>query len=141
MPGTPLTPREAFAAIQDFTLHGTDITGLYADDAVHEWPFHVPGGPQRLSGRAEIAAFFDSVRAGNSPLRFDEFTSVVLHDAADPEVLIAEYGLRGTVVPAGKPFSFCYILVLRVHDGKIAFVRDYLNPLAMTEALTPAPAP
>jgi ketosteroid isomerase-like protein len=56
-------------------------------------------------------------------------------------VLIAEYGLRGTVVPAGKPFSFSYIFVLRVHDGKIAFVRDYLNPLAMTEALSSAPSP
>jgi uncharacterized protein len=141
VPGTPLTPREAFARIQDFTLHGKDITNLYADDAVHEWPFHMPGGPQRLAGHAEITAFFDSVRAGNTPLRFEEFTNVVIHDAADPEVLIAEYGLRGTVVPTGKPFNFSYILVLRVHDGKIVFVRDYLNPLAMTEALTLTPAP
>jgi uncharacterized protein len=139
--GTTLTPREAFAHIQDFTLHGKDISGFYAEDAVHEWPFRVPGGPERLVGRARIAAFFDAVRNGSSPLRFDEFTHVVLHDGADPEVLTAEYGLRGTVVPTGQPFDFTYILVLRVHDGKIAYVRDYLNPLTMIEALAPASAP
>lgn len=141
MSDTSLTPRGAFARIQDFTLHGKEITSLYADDAVHEWPFPLPGAPRRLTGRGEIGAFFDSFRSGASPLRFEEFANVVVHETTDPEVIIVEYDIAGTVIPADKPFFFSYILVLRVHDGQIVSVRDFLNPLAMSEALTPTSAP
>lgn len=139
MPDTTLTPREAFAAIQDFTLHGRDITDLYASDAVHEWPFRIPGGPQRLVGHDQLAPFFENFRADNTPIHFDAFTNVTYHETTDPEVLVVEYGLRGTLAPNRKPFDFNYILVLHVHDNKIVEVRDYLNPLAMTDALSLPP--
>ena len=133
----PLSPLEVFARIQDSTLRGRGIDFAYAEDGVHEWPFPPPGAPRRLSGRAEITAYFDrligSGRAGM--LHFEEFADVVVHDTTDPEVIIAEYDIRGTIAGTGKPFVFSYILVLRVRDGQIVSLRDYLNPLAMSEAL------
>jgi ketosteroid isomerase-like protein len=50
-----------------------------------------------------------------------------------PEVIIAEYDIEGEIKD-GDPFVFSYVLVLRVRDGQIVELRDYLNPLAMTEA-------
>jgi uncharacterized protein len=130
----PLTPRQVFERIQYTALHRDDsLAGLYAADAVHEWPFPVPGAPRRLSGREEIRAFF-SRAAGASRLDFREFRNVVVHETADPEVIIAEYDIHGQVTGTGQPFVFSYILVLRVRDGQIVLLRDYLNPLAMTEA-------
>jgi uncharacterized protein len=142
-PPAPLTPREVFARIQDSTLQGRGITATYAEDAVHEWPFPLPGAPQRLSGKDHITAFFDQVRGGAaSGLQFEEFANVVVHDTTDPEVIIAEYDIHGMITTTGKPFVFSYILVLRVRDGQIVSLRDYLNPLAMSAALgRPASAP
>jgi len=131
----PPSPQQVFARIQDSVLEGTGITFVYAEDAVHEWPFPMPGSPGRLSGRAQITAFFDRIRGTASRLRFEEFTDVVVHDTTDPEVIVAEYNIRGTITSTGRPFVFSYILVLRVHDGEVVSLRDYLNPLAMSEAL------
>lgn len=55
-----------------------------------------------------------------------------MHDTADPEVLIAEYDIHGTVLATNRPFVFSYALMLRVRDGRIVHLRDYLNPLAMS---------
>lgn len=136
MPDLPLSPREVFAHIQQATLHGGAITELYAEDAVHEWPFPLPTAPRRLVGRKQISAFFDRIRTGGAgKFDFEEFTNVAVHDTGDPETIVAEYDIRGSVIATGRPFVFSYVLVLRVRDGQIVSVRDYLNPHAMSQAL------
>jgi uncharacterized protein len=130
----PLSPRQVFERIQHITLHlDSPVADLYAPDAVHEWPFALPGAPQRLTGRDQIRAFFTRA-AGGSRFDFREFRNVVVHETADPEVIIAEYDIHGQITDTGRPFVFSYILVLRVRDGQIVSLRDYLNPLAMTTA-------
>lgn len=128
-----LTPRQVFERIQHATLNlDATFADLYAPDAVHEWPFPMPGAPRRLEGREAISAFF-SRAAGGSRLAFHAFRNVRVHETTDPEVIIAEYDIEGEIKD-GDPFVFSYILVLRVRDGQIIELRDYLNPLAMTEA-------
>lgn len=130
----PLSPRQVFERIQHISLHrDAPVADLYAPDAVHEWPFPIPGVPQRLSGQDEIRGFF-SRAAGSTRFDFHEFRDVVVHETADPEVIIAEYDIHGELTDTGRPFVFSYVLVLRVRDGRIVSLRDYLNPLAMAEA-------
>lgn len=130
----PLSPRQVFERIQHISLHrDAPVADLYAPDGVHEWPFALPGVPRRLTGQEEIRAFF-SRAAGASRFEFHEFRNVVVHETADPEVIIAEYDIHGQVTTTGRSFVFSYILVLRVRDGRIVSLRDYLNPLAMNEA-------
>lgn len=130
------TPREVFAKMQRLTLHqDSDLADLYAEDGVHEWPFPLPGAPRRLEGRDQIHAFFSRV-VGESPIVFDSFHDVLIHDTGDPEVIVAEYDLTGKVIATGRPFRFSYILVLKVREGRIVELRDYLNPQAMVEAMT-----
>jgi len=133
---TTLSPRAVLDVIKDSALDGSGNLGdYYADDAVHEWPFPFPGAPQRMSGRAEIQAWSARMRDGGARrFRFERFDNVVVHDTTDPEVIVAEYDIHGTVAATGHPFVFSYVLVLRVRDGKIVHLRDYLNPLAMTRA-------
>jgi uncharacterized protein len=129
-----LSPRQVFERIQHISLHrDAPVADLYAPDGVHEWPFALPGVPRRLSGQDQIRAFF-SRAAGAGRFEFHEFRDVVVHETADPEVIIAEYDIHGQVKDTDRTFVFSYILVLRVRDGQIVSLRDYLNPLAMADA-------
>jgi uncharacterized protein len=44
---------------------------------------------------------------------------VVIHETADPEVVIAEFEYRGTVVDTGESSALPGIFVLHVRDGEI----------------------
>jgi ketosteroid isomerase-like protein len=108
-----------------------DLADFYAEDAVVEIMFAPPGVATRTQGREVLRARFT---ASTAVLAFDEVVSAVLHQTDDPEVVIAEYGLRGHVVETGKEFVFQYVMVIRVRDGLIIHSRDYFNPLAAQEA-------
>lgn len=133
-PAAPPSPRQVFERIQHISLHrDSPVADLYAPDGVHTWPFAFPGLPRELSGQEQIREFF-SRAAGSGRFEFHEFRDVVVHETTDPEVIIAEYDIHGRVTGTDRPFVFSYILVLRVRDGLIVSLRDYLNPLAMSEA-------
>ncbi len=106
-----------------------DLADLYAEDAVVEQPFAI-GAPVRLTGRAAIRAHV--ARAGQAGVRF-AIRDVVIHETADPEVVVAEFahdvpGDDGVVTAAN-------IQVLRVRNGLIAQTRDYHDHLAIARAL------
>jgi ketosteroid isomerase-like protein len=152
-----LTPREAFIRWQHAVLSGfsesrSDTNGTVsttstvstagrtayaddlADDLVVEWPFNPPGRPRRVEGRAAFEAIAGPGRAA-LPVRFEEFRDVVIHETADPEVIIAEYVLTGTVLTTGRQASAAFVTVLRVRDGKVVHVREYQDVAAMAAAL------
>jgi hypothetical protein len=135
----PATPREAFARMQQNWLNNVGLNpDQLADDVTIEAPFARPGHPCRIEGRDQVLAFFGPQRAA-FPVRFDEVRNVAIHDTNDPEVIVVEYELAGTVLTTGHQASAPFIGVLRVHDGKIALWREYQNTPAIDEALT-APA-
>ena len=133
---TAMTPREVLERIQHsaLTMDGS-LIDLYAPDAVHEWPFPFPGGPARLSGRDQIRAWSGRMSSGGSPFRFERFDNVVVHETADPEVIVVEYTLAGTVTTTGRRGSAPFIGVLRVRDGRITGWREYQNALAIAQAV------
>jgi uncharacterized protein len=130
-----LGPREAFARFQESVLKGAVgfDDRLLADDVVIEVPF-APGGPKRTEGKAAFLAYAVPSRAA-LPVRFDEFRDVVVHETADPEVVIAEYEMVATHLQTGRQSSASFVMVLRVRDGQIVHCREYQNPLAMAEAM------
>lgn len=109
------------------------MVGLMAPDGYIEWPYRPPGVPARVQGRAAIRKHLTEVAGGF--ITFDEHRDVVIHETADPEVVIVEYEARGTVVPTGAPFEQTVIAVFRVRDGHVVSYRDYINPLPLLEAL------
>lgn len=128
-------PREVFARFQqaaiDRSLEG--MVDLYAEDAVHEFPFTRPGLPSRLVGRERIRTFLQ-VNWETNPLRYTEYRDVTIHDTADPGVIVVEQQATGTATTTGRDFSLPNIVVLTVRDGHIVRFRDYVNIPAVTEA-------
>ncbi|MGW3944452.1 nuclear transport factor 2 family protein [Streptomyces phaeochromogenes] len=134
-------PREVLARYQQAMLDGSadDLADLYAVDAVHEFPFLFPGMPERYQGREEVRAGYRAAW-GASPARPREIRDVVVHDSTDPEVITVEQVVTGTVATTGRAFSFPGLLVIRVHDGLITHVRDYMDGLGVAHAMGRLPA-
>lgn len=129
------TALEIYRQMQDAVLREDGPTllpaELLADDIVVETPFSPPG-MRRHEGREAWLAFYASRPL---PFRFEEFREVTTIEAADPEVLVVEYELTGTVLNTGLAGSASFIAILRVRDGRIALWREYQDVLAITQAL------
>ncbi|MEU1624565.1 nuclear transport factor 2 family protein [Streptomyces sp. NPDC020096] len=132
MPET-ITPRQVFERLLDgITKRELDqLPDLYAEDAVVEVLFAIPK-PLRLEGRETLRAHFRNAVDLPLEMRAD---NVVIHETADPEVIVAEYDYDGRITTTGRTFHMANAIVLRVRDGKIVSSRDYHNHLVIAEAL------
>ncbi|MFG2130164.1 nuclear transport factor 2 family protein [Streptomyces sp. NPDC048751] len=110
-----------------------DLADLYAPDAVHEVPFPFPGLPERCDGREEVRAAYRAAW-GASPARPERVIEVAVYETTDPEVIVVEQIVTGTLATTGDPFRVPGLLVMRVRDGAIVHVRDYMDGLAAVRA-------
>lgn len=133
------TPREVFAALTQRWLSNAEASSfpqhLLADDIVIEMPLTPRGWPSRIEGRQPFVTLAEAGRAA-LPVRFDDCRNVMIHETADPEVIVVEYELAGTVTSTGRPAAAPFIAVLRVRDGRIAYWREYHNVAAMVQQPT-----
>jgi len=60
-----------------------------------------------------------------NPLHYKAYRNVVIHETADPEVIVVEQDITGTAATTGRDFTLPNIVVLRVRDGQIVHFRDY----------------
>ncbi|MEW1892456.1 MULTISPECIES: nuclear transport factor 2 family protein [unclassified Streptomyces] len=129
------SPHEALAAYHRAMLDKSadDLADLYAADAVHEFPFTAPGFPPRYEGREAVRTGYRAVW-GASPVRIDEVRTVSAYGTDDPEVIVAEHVVAGTLPATGAAFTVPGLLVLRVRDGLITHVRDYMDTAALAAA-------
>ncbi len=131
-----LTPREILARFHRAMVDRSadDLADLYAADALHTFPFRAPLFPARLEGREEIRALYRA-SWGASPVRITEIHDVVVHEAADPEVVTGEWEGTGTLEPDGRPFRATGLLTLRVRNGEIVETRDYMDVFGTYHAM------
>jgi ketosteroid isomerase-like protein len=127
--------RSVFERLQEATLtRNPQIAELFAADGVIEWPFARPGAPTRIIGLPAIRSLYTAWFQA-PPLEYQAFTGTVVHETADPEFIVVEYDIQGVTTSSRTPFRLGVIRTLRVHDGHIVLLREYMNPLALTEAL------
>jgi uncharacterized protein len=139
---TAMGPREVFARMRERWLDNAvthPMDSLLAADAVIEAPFAPPGRPRRFEGRDEFLAAAGAGRAA-LPVRFEECREIAIHDTADPEVIVVEYELAGTVTTTGRRAAAPFIGVLRVRDGEVTGWREYQDAIAIAHALGQLPA-
>ena len=112
-----------------------ELADLYAEDTVVDQPF-LPGGHGHIEGREAIRAHFAGAPAMGVHLAARD---VVVHETADPEVVIAEYTYDITV--GENTATTANIQVLRVRDGLIVESRDYHDHAAMARLIGQVPEP
>lgn len=125
------TPKEIWE-IQHKLVLNFDVdqhAELFAEDGVWEFPLAKPGSKVKLEGRDAIREWvIDNAKsaqdAGHRVLGYDE---LVIHETADPSVIVVEFDLHGEVTHTGEKYRRSYVQVLKVRDGKIVSLRDYFN--------------
>ena len=135
-----LTPRQTAEQFLRATLSPDpgDMAEFYAAEIVIEMPF-APAGlyPARIeTTREELRARF---RAGAAARRYRDLRDVVIHETADPGVVIVEYGLDGELTESAEPFSLRFVMVMTIRDGQIVHTRDYSDPIAGARVLGRVP--
>lgn len=114
-----------------------DLHEWYAADATVDYPFALPA-PARLEGRDAIRSYFAA--AARLPLKLT-LREMVVHETADPEVVVAEWDYDVIATIDGRSFRVSNVQVSRVRDGRIVESRDYHNHAVLAEALRrPPPA-
>jgi ketosteroid isomerase-like protein len=90
------------------------------------------GHPARLSGREEVVRhvtwFLDAVENFR-------FFDLKVYPFADPDGAVAEVKAEGLIKPTGRIYHQEYVLFLRAAEGKIAFLREYFDPVRAAKAL------
>jgi ketosteroid isomerase-like protein len=106
---------------------------LIADDLVWELPYAPAlGHPARLSGREEVVRHVTWFLGAMEHFRFFDLTVSAL---ADPDAAVAEVKAEARIKSTGRLYRQDYVLFLRAAGGKIAFLREYFNPVRAAQAL------
>jgi ketosteroid isomerase-like protein len=110
------------------------LADLYAEDAIHEFSFAVPNRPARYLGQAEVRAGYLAAWRDH-PLDIDAIDDVFVHDATDPEVVVGQWRLQGSLRATGAAVEVTGLLVLRVRGGKIVHCHDFMDAFGIARAL------
>ncbi len=108
-----------------------ELLEMLAEDAVMEFPYHLPTTPEQLVGKQQIVPFFSGF---SDFLTLTKIRPVAVHRTADPNVAVLEYEGTGKAVQTGRSYLQKYITVLTFRDGLISHWKDYWNPLSVMTA-------
>jgi uncharacterized protein len=106
---------------------------LIADDLVWELPFAPAlGHPARLVGRERVLEHVGWFVGAVENFRFHDLQ---IHPGADAAEASAEVKAEGLIKPTGRIYQQDYVLFVRVENGKLAFIREYFDPVRAALAL------
>ena len=106
---------------------------LIADDLLWELAYAPAiGHPARLSGREEVVRHANWFLGAVENFRFFD---IRVYAFVDPEAAVAEFKAEGLIKPTGRIYRQDYVLFLRAVGGKIAFLREYFDPVRAAKAL------
>ncbi|MEU0506266.1 nuclear transport factor 2 family protein [Nocardia sp. NPDC005998] len=113
-------------------VDGDHFFDMLAEDVVIEYVITVPGYPRRVVGRQAIA---DLYRPYGEVFVLDRCHDLAVHHDKDSGVVVLEYASQGRTVATGAAYANRYISVLTIANRKIVHWRDYLDPLAVFDAI------
>lgn len=105
---------------------------LLDDDIVFDYIITTPGYPRHVEGRTAVAELY---RPYGTTIVLDRCHDLAVHHDTKSGVVVLEYASEGRVVATGVPYANRYISVLTITDRKVTRWRDYLDPVAVFDAL------
>ena len=60
---------------------------------------------------------------------------LTVYACADPDVAVAEVKAEARIKPTGRLYRQEYVVFLRAAGGKIAFLREYFDPVRAAKAM------
>jgi len=119
--------------IQSLVADNVRWQTLIADDLLWELAYAPAiGHPARLSGRAEAVRHVNWFLGAVENFRFFD---IRVYAFVDPQAAAAEFKAEGLIKPTGRFYQQDYVVFLRAVGGKIAFLREYFDPVRAAKAL------
>jgi ketosteroid isomerase-like protein len=111
---------------------GGHFFDLLSENVVFDYIITVPGYPRRVEGRQAVAELY---RPYGDMIVLDRCYDLAVHHDPSGGVVVLEYASQGRVVRTGAPYANRYISVLTIADRKVSRWRDYLDPVAVFDAV------
>jgi ketosteroid isomerase-like protein len=119
---------EALVGLAD----GAHFFDLLAEDVVFDYIITVPSYPRHVVGRTAVAELY---RPYGEVLVLHRCFDVAVHRDRETGVVVLEYASEGRVVGTGADYSNRYVSVLTITERKVTRWRDYLDPIAVFDAV------
>ena len=91
-----------------------------------------PGYPRHIEGREGIAELY---RPYGDTIQLDRCFDLAVHHDSATNTVVLEYASEGRTVHTGAAYANRYISVLTLSNRQVTRWRDYLDPLAVFDAL------
>ena len=106
---------------------------LIADNILWELAYAPSlGHPAKFSGREEAVRHATWFVGAVENFRF---FNLEVYPLADPQRAVVEVKGEGIIKSTGRMYRQDYVVFLRAADGKIAFLREYFDPVRAAQAL------
>ncbi|MEU4667988.1 hypothetical protein AB0F91_08455 [Amycolatopsis sp. NPDC023774] len=66
---------------------------------------------------------------------FESSGDLAVHHDREKSVVTLEYSVRGHIVKTGRPYGNRFVSIVTVANGRVVHWRDYLDSLAVIQAL------
>ena len=144
---TPIVDLDDYAALDPFFriiegglagfVDGRHFFDLLAEDVIFDFVISVPGYPRRVEGRRAVAELY---RGYGSTMVLQSADELAVHRDHEASVIVLEYAVHGQAVHTGRPYDNHFVSVITIKDRKVTHWRDYLDPVAVFNAIGwPAP--
>jgi uncharacterized protein len=116
----------------DGLANGGHFFDMLAEDVIFDYVITVPDYPRHIEGRRTVAELY---RPYGTTFFLDRCYDLAVHHDPTTGVVVLEYASEGRVVATGAPYANRYISVLTIADRKVTHWRDYLDPVAVFDAI------
>lgn len=109
-----------------------NVQAMFADNVTQFVPFAPEGTPDNIIGKEAVSATFASL-----PMMFKSmnYTNIELVETKDEHFAIGFADANATLVN-DKPYHQRYVFYVRINEaGLITEYREYMNPIALREAI------
>jgi ketosteroid isomerase-like protein len=138
-----ITDLENFAALDPFfriiekgldgLVDGRHFFDLLDEEVIVDYVITVPGYPRRVVGREAVAQLYRGYGATGIVLHSAD--QLAVHHDREASVVVLEYATHGRVTHTGRTYDNHFVSVITIKDRKITHWRDYLDPIAVFDAL------
>jgi ketosteroid isomerase-like protein len=139
---TPIDDLGDFAALDPFfriieeglagLVDGGHFFDLLADDAIFDFVISVPGYPRRVEGRRAVAELY---RDYGNTIVLRSADELAVHRDREASVVVLEYAVHGRAVRTGQAYDNRFVSVITIKDRRVTHWRDYLDPVAVFNAV------
>jgi ketosteroid isomerase-like protein len=138
----PTTDYKTFEALDPFfrlvmnglkgLVDGNHYFDTFANDAIFESRYHLPGWPTMIRGRANLMA---SLSGYGDSIRLHSSDNLRMHRSQDARIVILEYEVHGKILSTGAAYHNRLISIVTIENRKVIHWRDYMDSLAAWSAL------